>query len=41
MQALAGLANWMIPLQIDAHGLALARLNNFNFWICFSRSSFC
>ena len=33
MPALAGLANWMIPLMIGAPDMALPRMNNWAFWI--------
>lgn len=33
MPALAGLANWMIPLMIGAPDMALPRLNNWSFWL--------
>ena len=33
MPAWAGLANWMIPLQVGAPDMALPRMNNFSFWI--------
>lgn len=33
MPALAGLANWLIPLMIGAPDMALPRLNNWSFWI--------
>jgi len=33
MPALAGLANWMIPMMIGAPDMALPRLNNWSFWI--------
>lgn len=33
MPAMAGLANWMIPMMIGAPDMALPRLNNWSFWI--------
>jgi cytochrome c oxidase subunit 1 len=33
MPAAAGMANWMIPLQIGAPDMALPRLNNLSFWL--------
>jgi len=33
MPALAGLANWMIPMMIGAPDMALPRLNNWSFWL--------
>ncbi|MFN9479405.1 MAG: cbb3-type cytochrome c oxidase subunit I, partial [Betaproteobacteria bacterium] len=33
MPAFVGFANWMIPLQIGASDRALARMNNFIFWL--------
>jgi cytochrome c oxidase subunit 1 len=33
MPALAGLANWQIPLMIGSPDMALPRLNNWSFWI--------
>ena len=33
MPALAGLANWMIPLMIGAPDMAFPRLNNWSFWL--------
>ncbi|MBB71597.1 MAG: cytochrome c oxidase subunit I [Legionellales bacterium] len=33
MPALAGLANWMVPLMIGAPDMAFPRLNNWSFWI--------
>ncbi len=33
MPAMAGLANWMIPLMIGAPDMALPRLNNWSFWL--------
>jgi len=33
MPALAGLANWMIPMMIGAADMALPRLNNWSFWL--------
>lgn len=33
MPALAGLANWQIPMMIGAPDMALPRLNNWSFWI--------
>src|SRR5690606_2703017 len=31
--AFLGFANWMIPLQIGASDMAVARMNNFSFWV--------
>jgi len=33
MPAFAGLANWLIPMQIGAPDMALPRVNNWGFWI--------
>ena len=33
MPAMAGLANWMIPMMIGAPDMALPRLNNWSFWL--------
>jgi cytochrome c oxidase subunit 1 len=33
MPAFAGFANWMIPLQIGASGMAFAHMNDFSFWL--------
>lgn len=33
MPALAGFANWMIPIMIGAPDMALPRLNNWSFWL--------
>lgn len=33
MPAMAGFANWMIPMMIGAPDMALPRLNNWSFWI--------
>ncbi len=33
MPAFVGFANWMIPLQIGAPDMALARMNNLSFWL--------
>ena len=33
MPMIAGLANWIVPLQIGAHDLALPRLNALAFWL--------
>ena len=33
MPALAGFANWMIPLMIGASDMAFPRLNNWSFWL--------
>ncbi|QBQ53729.1 cytochrome c oxidase subunit I [Nitrosococcus wardiae] len=33
MPALAGLANWQIPLMIGAPDMALPRMNNWSFWL--------
>jgi cytochrome c oxidase subunit I len=33
MPALAGFANWLIPLQIGAADMAFPRLNNWSFWL--------
>ncbi|MGN7613682.1 cytochrome c oxidase subunit I [Magnetococcales bacterium HHB-1] len=33
MPALAGLANWLIPVMIGASDMALPRINNLGFWI--------
>jgi len=33
MPAMAGLANWMVPLMIGAPDMALPRLNNWSFWL--------
>ena len=33
MPAAAGMANWMIPMQIGAPDMALPRLNNLSFWL--------
>jgi cytochrome c oxidase subunit 1 len=33
MPAMAGLANWLIPLMIGAPDMALPRLNNWSFWL--------
>ena len=33
MPAMAGLANWMIPLMIGAPDMAFPRLNNWSFWL--------
>jgi cytochrome c oxidase subunit 1 len=33
MPAMAGLANWMIPIMIGAPDMALPRLNNWSFWL--------
>ncbi len=33
MPAMAGLANWMIPMMIGAQDMALPRLNNWSFWL--------
>jgi cytochrome c oxidase subunit 1 len=33
MPAMAGLANWMIPIMIGAPDMAFPRLNNWSFWI--------
>ena len=33
MPAMAGLANWLIPMMIGAPDMALPRLNNWSFWL--------
>lgn len=33
MPAMAGLANWMIPMMIGSPDMALPRLNNWSFWL--------
>lgn len=33
MPAMAGLANWLIPMMIGAQDMALPRLNNWSFWL--------
>lgn len=33
MPAMTGIANWMVPLMVGAHDMALPRLNNWSFWL--------
>lgn len=33
MPAFVGFANWMIPLQVGASGMAFTRMNSFAFWL--------